>query len=172
MNPRKSANAETLTSAFHILNIVDPAMTPRLRTRPPVAVVPLMGVWCVRAEFRAGSVVVLVGNALIDKIFYREGGCGRRFGWFWLNCCSVLFLDCAGGTGSEADWRELIWLSALCLLRRNLFVWSDGVLEFALVSQPIKRVSFALRTRIAGAGFGWREGYEHNMRKGLDDGFG
>ena len=88
-----------------------------------------MGVDAVRAGFRACSFVVLPGNALIDKLLNREGGCGRRFGLFWLNCCSVLFLDCAEGTGVWLRWRELGRAHCRVFLRRNLFVWLDGVLE-------------------------------------------
>ena len=41
--------------AGHILNVIDPATTLRLRTELLAAVVPLMGVGAVRAEFRAGT---------------------------------------------------------------------------------------------------------------------
>jgi len=85
--------------AEHILNVVDPATTLRLRTELLAAVVPLMGVGAVRAEFRAGTASSF-GRGMRSLTSYFTGrGCGRRFGEFSLKLLFSSLLDCAEGTG-------------------------------------------------------------------------
>ena len=74
----------------------------------------------------------------------------------WLVLAELLFkfsfLLCGEHEG-VGTWVLAHVFAVSCFLRRNLFVWTDGVLELCLKGIVLalwlfKRVSFALRTRV------------------------
>ena len=76
----------------------------------------------------------------------------------WLVLAELLFkfsfLLC-GEHGILACEARALRVGILCFLRRNLFVWTDGAMELVPEGYLLwrfgwfKRVSFALRTRVA-----------------------